>query len=259
MSALLGIAELTDRIIDHLHDDPAALRACALTSQAFVPAARHHLFVKIKVDATEARLNRLRDCLSCNPDLGRFVQSLTINLRSVSSTCIFALVSLMPALSTLHLHNLWISDSVSIPAIYPRVQDLYISGCTFNTIAQFLRTLLLFPTLRSCFIAHTNSLRNSDDEEILQIYSRDRIIVDTLEIHTTYYTRGISRLLSSHGPRIFHFLIRNNPQQEMEDLAYFCTVAGANLRELHLTIDTEEWVRNERVSRLLLAPRRVHG
>lgn len=36
--------EIEEQIVDHLHDDPTALRACSLTCSAWVPRARLHLF-----------------------------------------------------------------------------------------------------------------------------------------------------------------------------------------------------------------------
>lgn len=43
-------AELTDHIIDFLHDDKEALRACALTHPTWLAASRFHLFKTITVD-----------------------------------------------------------------------------------------------------------------------------------------------------------------------------------------------------------------
>ena len=44
-------AELTDHIIDFLHDDKQALSVCALTHPAWLPASRFHLFNIITIDA----------------------------------------------------------------------------------------------------------------------------------------------------------------------------------------------------------------
>ncbi|OCH84584.1 hypothetical protein OBBRIDRAFT_741339, partial [Obba rivulosa] len=42
--------ELTDHIIDFLHDDRQALQACALVSRAWLPSAQLHLFYDIQID-----------------------------------------------------------------------------------------------------------------------------------------------------------------------------------------------------------------
>ncbi|KAG5653461.1 hypothetical protein H0H81_000230 [Sphagnurus paluster] len=43
-------AELIDIIIDHLHSDVQALKACILTSKTWVPSCRYHLFQSIHLD-----------------------------------------------------------------------------------------------------------------------------------------------------------------------------------------------------------------
>ena len=43
-------AELSDAIIDHLHNDKASLAACALVCKGWVPASRHHLFRSVVID-----------------------------------------------------------------------------------------------------------------------------------------------------------------------------------------------------------------
>ena len=40
--------EILDYIIDHLHDEPEALKMCCLVSKSWVPRAREHLFYEIK-------------------------------------------------------------------------------------------------------------------------------------------------------------------------------------------------------------------
>ncbi|KAI0958762.1 hypothetical protein AcV7_004481 [Taiwanofungus camphoratus] len=46
--------ELYDRIIDHLHDDRAALAACSLASRAFLQTARYHRFAHTVLDPVSA-------------------------------------------------------------------------------------------------------------------------------------------------------------------------------------------------------------
>ena len=43
--------ELLDHIIDHLHGDPTALKACCVVAKSWVPRARSHLFARVKFDA----------------------------------------------------------------------------------------------------------------------------------------------------------------------------------------------------------------
>ncbi|TFK78657.1 hypothetical protein K466DRAFT_506946, partial [Polyporus arcularius HHB13444] len=41
---MLFPGEVTDRIIDHLHDDTESLQATALVSHSWLPSSQHHLF-----------------------------------------------------------------------------------------------------------------------------------------------------------------------------------------------------------------------
>ena len=51
--------ELTDQIIDFLHDDKEALGACALTHPTWLPASRFHLFSAITVDGGDGTKDRV--------------------------------------------------------------------------------------------------------------------------------------------------------------------------------------------------------
>ncbi|OCH87435.1 hypothetical protein OBBRIDRAFT_736158, partial [Obba rivulosa] len=42
--------ELTDRVIDFLHDDLNALRSCALVCHAWLSASRYHVFRSLVID-----------------------------------------------------------------------------------------------------------------------------------------------------------------------------------------------------------------
>ncbi|KAH9908808.1 uncharacterized protein B0H18DRAFT_1219957 [Fomitopsis serialis] len=48
--------EIQEQVLDHLHDDPYALKACSLACSAWLPTARLHLFRTVK-------LRTVRDCL----------------------------------------------------------------------------------------------------------------------------------------------------------------------------------------------------
>jgi len=45
--------EILDLIIDHLHDEPTALKACCLVSKSWVPRTRRHLFALVEFRALE--------------------------------------------------------------------------------------------------------------------------------------------------------------------------------------------------------------
>ena len=50
--------EILDLIVDHLHHEPSALKACCLASREWVQRARKHLFVHIEFDALTCPVSR---------------------------------------------------------------------------------------------------------------------------------------------------------------------------------------------------------
>ena len=42
--------EILDLIVDHLHDEPLTLKACCITSKAWIPRTRRHLFAHVRFD-----------------------------------------------------------------------------------------------------------------------------------------------------------------------------------------------------------------
>ena len=53
MSNPLIPPEILDHIIDHLHDEPDALRNCCLVAKSWIPRTRNHLFADIKFSSPE--------------------------------------------------------------------------------------------------------------------------------------------------------------------------------------------------------------
>ena len=79
--------ELVDHIIDHLHDDPAALSNCARVCQAWLPTSRLHFFAKISLKAASAhngpavpqeRCKQLHAALSRSPEIIYNIRELEI-------------------------------------------------------------------------------------------------------------------------------------------------------------------------------------
>ena len=62
--------ELTDHIIDFLHADPRALKACSLASSTLRPAARFHLFHTLNFPSLKAG-HAFWELLQASPELGR--------------------------------------------------------------------------------------------------------------------------------------------------------------------------------------------
>lgn len=100
--------EIIDQIVDHLHDDPPSLRACALTSRMLRPASQYHLFSSLKISS----LQRLQDCvllLQQNPKLTIYVRELHYYAKAEWQRGI---------------HPTWINDVA--PALSSRLQNICI-------------------------------------------------------------------------------------------------------------------------------------
>ena len=77
------LAEIQDEIIDHLSDQPHALRNCALTCQRWTRRAQMHIFREIPV-LDHGRLVRIEHLLEASPYIARFVRVLTLSKHYTS-------------------------------------------------------------------------------------------------------------------------------------------------------------------------------
>ena len=68
--------ELYDYIIDFLHDDHSALRACSLVCQSWLPASRSHLFYHLALDYGDPR--RIFTAICSSPHIASYVNILSV-------------------------------------------------------------------------------------------------------------------------------------------------------------------------------------
>ncbi|KAJ7700512.1 hypothetical protein B0H17DRAFT_1047411 [Mycena rosella] len=78
--------ELIDLIVDHLHADIPALKACSLAARSFVASTRPHIFRKVEVtpplpgNTSQTSCQRLYKLLTSSPHIAPLVEDLTIVL-----------------------------------------------------------------------------------------------------------------------------------------------------------------------------------
>lgn len=150
-------AELTDHVIDYLHNDPRALAACALTCRQWLPAARYHVFGDITLCASTCKT--FAELIAASPELALVVRSVKLSsiilgsrawqnvdftfLHSLASVArlilsrvriegaVFdALVQTLPSVSHLIIHSCWFAglyDFAAMASSFPHLQDLSIS------------------------------------------------------------------------------------------------------------------------------------
>ena len=72
--------ELVDEALDHLWDDPKALKACSLVQRAWVPTTRLHLFRTVLLSSLSCT-TRFTALLEQNPSIARCVRKLSITAQ----------------------------------------------------------------------------------------------------------------------------------------------------------------------------------
>ncbi|KAI0778585.1 hypothetical protein BD413DRAFT_609176 [Trametes elegans] len=159
--------ELSDYIIDFLHQDASTLSACSLVCRAWTPAARYHLFrtVLLQNEAYTASFHRL---LATSPELGSYVRDLTV-AKLTSPTDIFRLIK--PSVPTdaiprpgvfahvTHIRSLTLAhtDFKCVPDLkafhHPTLSELSLSYCQFADFADVVDLANAFPHLASLSLA----------------------------------------------------------------------------------------------------------
>ncbi|KIP12287.1 hypothetical protein PHLGIDRAFT_98220 [Phlebiopsis gigantea 11061_1 CR5-6] len=140
-------AELFDETLDHLWDDPQALRACSLACRSWTPTTRLHLFRTVRL-TSEASCTQLSSLISSTPAISRCVRKLTISAQ----------YSGVGADDRAMEDDSWVNASAEIAravGVHGRVNTLALSRLRWGSLAQDTRdayeavfksvkTLLLF-------------------------------------------------------------------------------------------------------------------
>lgn len=144
--------ELLDCVIDHLHDDSASLRACALSHRAWLPQSWRHLHHHVSIDASRPSHKSPRYSFGHSLE---YIQSLElVHLGDATAISPFT----MPLLSRLtHVRTLSISfgawdklsiaDKNSLVSAYPNVETLKINGVSFSGPLDMVDLISSFPHL----------------------------------------------------------------------------------------------------------------
>ncbi|KAJ7703884.1 hypothetical protein B0H17DRAFT_1193822 [Mycena rosella] len=140
--------ELTNHIIDLLHDAPTALKACALVSHAFTYAAQSHIFRHICIGCRrlmessdiDRKWFRLQEKLHTSPHLIRHIHRLEPHSRRMSIETLQAICS-FPFTHLKHLFTVISPESAMALqqlASLPCLRSLGIR-CRFPVMSTFLQ------------------------------------------------------------------------------------------------------------------------
>lgn len=161
--------ELTDTIIDHLHDDKPSLSACGMTSRAWIPASRFHLFSGITVTPkTAAPLLTLLESRSSPSSIAPIVRSVElqnfvtsqsseypyITLRGIQAATV--LMCYLDSVKSLRVSCLELKDAPLsfFEAIFKMVsnltgvEELHLQWTIFGCFDDFLDIVYSFPKLQ---------------------------------------------------------------------------------------------------------------
>lgn len=224
--------ELTDRIVDFLHDDHSALFSCAQAHRRLAPSSWTHLFRELRLNMDDrCDLRRLSDAIQHDPSLARRVQELHwsgtweyptawvikpfTGLESVTALYLtymhFATfeeltdyVASFPNLHTLHLRSircescLEYTPQCSANAAKLRLQRLYLEDVERRVVDPLQTWLQASPTKEALRVLSVKWMRDRDVELTKSILGWHAGTLDELHIPiqaTTDHKRALGNCL----------------------------------------------------------------
>ncbi|PCH36380.1 hypothetical protein WOLCODRAFT_166882 [Wolfiporia cocos MD-104 SS10] len=181
--------EITDFIIDFLHDDTRTLKACSLVCHSWLPATRYHLFDSVRIRSTE-------DCLRFRRLLDRPLPRSWVDIAYHIRQLVFHdfpfqfldLAKVQHSFSKLRevrslYFRFWMEAEVPeglircLATALPQVTELHFQECFFVYQAQLLRMICAFPNLKQLRI---------DDSKIFSehgvVYTSERLVPATARL-----------------------------------------------------------------------------
>lgn len=153
--------EIVDEIIDHNHDDPTTLRACALTARSWQPRSHRNLFSTITVTSS-ASLSRFIRFLNGSPHIASLVEELCFdayaNYRDATLMPWIHELATIPMGDLTRIRSLRFSKVqwscieknealLSTLRSYSTVQEVHFCGCSFPTFIDFEEFVAALPAL----------------------------------------------------------------------------------------------------------------
>ncbi|KAI0704697.1 hypothetical protein C8Q76DRAFT_752496 [Earliella scabrosa] len=141
--------EITDLIIDHLHDNVGALKSCALVHSSWTPATRLHLFASLSISQRRCALSDFIAFITSADGVVTHIKRLSLSgyvgmgLNDLSS-----ILRRLPSLRILTLTHVYISNPLSYdgphPPAIPELSTLQITDVVYDNGENLLRLLGLF-------------------------------------------------------------------------------------------------------------------
>ncbi|KAI0639805.1 hypothetical protein C8Q77DRAFT_87377 [Trametes polyzona] len=235
--------ELTDYIVDFLHEDARTLAVCAHVSRSWAPAARFHLFrsVVLQDHSFASSFQRL---LGTAPDLGYYVRELTI-AKFVSATEVTPAKSVpsvedalpgvfvhLPHLRSLTLAHLDLKDVTHFKAIrHSSLSEVTFSYCQFADFADIVDFINSFPSLAKLSIAGLTWKEERRPPAVRPMHSLRTLVLgretDSERLFDWFAAAGLHTSITS-------LTARCASERDTDLVGPFLTLAGPSLRELDL-------------------------
>ncbi|KAI0367122.1 hypothetical protein BV20DRAFT_584549 [Pilatotrama ljubarskyi] len=178
--------EITDAIIDHLHDSRETLLSCALVCSAWLPSSRHHLFGFLSSGPEKAALTDLLDFVTSTPHVASHVRHfLLYGYQGLSLKNIVTLIDALPNVRIVELDKVFLSYPLRYePPLRASVKELSalriaasnVTDLDFNNLFRLLglftvmRTLRLEQSSSRHFFAHPDfEIAKVDTPQSLQV------------------------------------------------------------------------------------------
>ncbi|GBE78237.1 hypothetical protein SCP_0111200 [Sparassis crispa] len=154
--------ELSDYIVDFLHNDYPSLKACCLASRDWLATARYHLFESVTLH--NPRLcEAFKQLMERSPTIGSFVQEINISRligpgtttytgaeRHLLEQSLSSIFVCLDHVKTLSVAMLDISATIQSGLVNrPSVTELVLQYCTLPAFQDFIQLFHCYPLLES--------------------------------------------------------------------------------------------------------------
>lgn len=143
--------ELVDEIIDYLHHNIRALKACSLTHRTWLPRSRYHLFRALRFRKFGVDAFRL----SSAPEIAQYVREVTVEGNMYSEVGKSILVdmgkveSLHLEASKIHFTDVHRGLCQSHLPVFPMLKELTLRKVYFRSFAEMISTIRSYRRLNS--------------------------------------------------------------------------------------------------------------
>ncbi|KAI0753439.1 hypothetical protein C8Q80DRAFT_1152193 [Daedaleopsis nitida] len=183
--------ELTDRVIDYLHDDPNALSACGLVSSSWLATVRFHRFTKVHLRWSQ--IVPFHMLLTVSPALAPYVVHLSMTNNARKEAAICGILRSLTRLHTLSLsHFIFAPQELHsvVASLPPSLAHIELNQVDIPTVGDLIRIWTALPRLCSFTVVAVLWIRAPD---IPDSYSQPLVpadpIVSLSELHLRWWMR----------------------------------------------------------------------